>query len=663
MVAEELKIVIKADSKRAHKSLRGIEQQTQKTTKSMASMKKLLVRGLGFAAAAVSVGALTKAMRASVEAYGQQVTAERTLAGAIEATGENAEELLPRYKALASEIQSVTTVGDESTLALMQQAQSMGISSDKMEEATKGAIGLSKAFGIGTQQAIKGVANAMQGNFQTLQRYIPALRTTEDEGEKMAIVQKAMADGFKVAESEAGSAYGEIKQLSNSFGDLQEEIGESLSKGMQPFTSALKTLVENATNAVSAMNDLNEVTNTFTGVADKDAIAALGLEALEKTLESARARMETFYKRGTDGAIRQAEQIRNNVIPAIEEQIRAAQEEQGRAEARNKIIDKYNSMAENAKELAKQRAKEEEKIAQEMEKQRSIAQEMNKTAAEKREEIRKEYGRELELLNASSDKERERMRLEFERADALAAARKEYVKTGEEVQLINEYFDAKIENLMKEKELTQDQIDMENDLYLIRLNGSQEYIENLIRQEQLTENVKNATDQLTDAVANDLKNGFASSFAAMGEAAVNGEDVMKAFGKSVVFMFADMLKSIGQYLTMMAVAYGIALMWGKSASAIAGAAAAYTASGAVRAAAKNMRSGGIIQEEVVGTGQSTGKTYRIGESGPEKVTPMTGQSEGGGAGGDVYLDGEKVGKWLNRRMRSKRQLIPREAIV
>jgi len=46
----------------------------------------------------------------------------------------------------------------------------------------------------------------------------------------------------------------------------------------------------------------------------------------------------------------------------------------------------------------------------------------------------------------------------------------------------------------------------------------------------------------------------------------------------------------------------------------------------------------------------------------EPVSSEIGGGSGAG-GGDVYLDGEKVGKWLKHRMDRRQQLIPREAIV
>jgi len=70
----------------------------------------------------------------------------------------------------------------------------MGITTDTIEEATKGAIGLSKSLGIGTNAAMKALALSTQGNYQMLERYIPALRGANTESEKAAILSKAMTN-------------------------------------------------------------------------------------------------------------------------------------------------------------------------------------------------------------------------------------------------------------------------------------------------------------------------------------------------------------------------------------------------------------------------------------------------------------------------------------
>lgn len=262
-VADDLKVYLRAETRAAVRAMKKAQKQTDSLAGQLGHMAKTATRSFaGYVAAAASIGAVIKTMRESVELYGQQIQAEQKLGAAIRASGGDVDDLLPKYKDLASRIQAVTTEGDESTLALIQQAKSMGVADDKIEEATRGAIGLSKALGIGTQQAIRGVSNALNGEFTTLQRYIPALRTTEDESEKLAIVQKAMADGFEVAKAEADNGYGAMQQLGNSIGDLKEQTGRAITTAMHPFVESLTTWVTKLTEAETAANDLMDALRT-----------------------------------------------------------------------------------------------------------------------------------------------------------------------------------------------------------------------------------------------------------------------------------------------------------------------------------------------------------------------------------------------------------------
>jgi hypothetical protein len=197
---------------------------------------QLVVEGLKMAATA-----LINVTKQSVEAFKVQEQAEAKLAAQ---TGTNIKE----FKAFASEIQRVTTVGDETVLQMQQLVSSMGVANDKINETTKGAIGLSKAFGIDVNQAAKLAANAQMGNYDALSRVLPALRGVTDESEKAAIVQKAMADGFKIAEAEAATFSGKMTQLKNIQGDMLESVGRVVSVvGVG--------LVDSMKDGASAIND------------------------------------------------------------------------------------------------------------------------------------------------------------------------------------------------------------------------------------------------------------------------------------------------------------------------------------------------------------------------------------------------------------------------
>jgi hypothetical protein len=174
-----------------------------------------------------AIAALSKVARA----YSEQQAADSRLANAFGATGEEAEKLIKKWGDFATGIQRVTTLGDEEIMMLIALAKNMGVADSQLEEVTKGAIGLSKAFGMDLDSALKGVALAMQGEFTMLQRYIPALRSANTDTEKMAILQKAMASGFNQAKGELGTINGMWASFKGVVGDALQSVGKGLFGG------------------------------------------------------------------------------------------------------------------------------------------------------------------------------------------------------------------------------------------------------------------------------------------------------------------------------------------------------------------------------------------------------------------------------------------------
>jgi len=183
------------------------------------------------------------------KAWAGQEAANARLSASFQAVGEDGAEALKRFSAFASEIQKITTVGDEATMSLVALGRTMGIATENIEEATKGAIGLSKAFGIDLNTAMKMTALAYQGEYEMLGRYIPALRTATSEAEKAAIVQEAMANGFSIAQAEMGTISGQFSALKNTIGDAMEAAGEAIF-GDGGLTGALSRLREMITGMI-----------------------------------------------------------------------------------------------------------------------------------------------------------------------------------------------------------------------------------------------------------------------------------------------------------------------------------------------------------------------------------------------------------------------------
>ncbi|MCB5263005.1 MAG: hypothetical protein M0Q16_07960, partial [Candidatus Cloacimonetes bacterium] len=203
--------------------------------------------GLAMNAVVQGYGMLKAAMGGLISASNTQEMAEGRLTASLTQRGLATEQHISKLKAMASEVQGVTTVGDEASLELMNTAVNMGVGFDDLGESLEGAIGLSKAFsgaGLNMETAIKGIALAREGEFSQLQRYIPALRSAQTETEKMTILKEAMANGFELAKAEAETGAGALEQYKNAVGDLYELLGSLIKVVLIPLAQSLKKAVE-----------------------------------------------------------------------------------------------------------------------------------------------------------------------------------------------------------------------------------------------------------------------------------------------------------------------------------------------------------------------------------------------------------------------------------
>lgn len=312
------------------------------------------------AAGAGTVIGIVVAINDLTQAYKEQEQADVKLQAAIRATGGDVEQLTAQYKAYASEIQAVTTYGDEVVQNLIAQAKYMGVADDKVKEATEGAIGLAEAFGIDTNTALKGVANALEGNFSQLERYIPALRSASTEAEKHAILQKSMADGFQLAKDRGASATGQMTQLANAIGDTKEQFGEAIVTGIAPFVSKLLEIVTKGNEARQALKDLKEITEA--GVSDQpiDKLKSALIGAERRLTEITKA-YNTFIQ-GERIATKEMVANAQNLVSSIKDEIALRQKQD---ELRKKTAAMWAEYDKKEKERLEEAAKKAaEKTAQ-----------------------------------------------------------------------------------------------------------------------------------------------------------------------------------------------------------------------------------------------------------------------------------------------------------
>jgi len=273
------KVILDLVTSKFGKGLKDTEKKWKRWKKSIFSVKSAL--------GAIFLGAIARKVIAfgkdAVGAYEQQELAVQNLASALAMAGDKSRGSVEDMKAFASEIQNITTIGDETTLAIMKLGASMGKMTGKdLKQATVAAIGLSRALGINLESAMKYVARARQGEFTALGRYMPQLKELTTVQEKWNLVLGEGARGFGIARGEIEATTGKLKQWKNAWGDIKESYGKGIAEAFREAgTEIMKALTMS-----KAWNDqwgeflAMKVKEELLGIAEGFTYIAAGLRAI-----------------------------------------------------------------------------------------------------------------------------------------------------------------------------------------------------------------------------------------------------------------------------------------------------------------------------------------------------------------------------------------------
>ena len=263
----------------------------------------LSVTGIG---TALSLVGLKQFASNAMEAANKQIEAEtklRNALGNVEAiASQGTAEIERANKALletASNIQKIGVIGDEVTIAGMQQLASYQLTDKEITQLSNGMTDLlAKQKGLNATQEdavtiAKQIGKAMQGQTTSLER-AGVLFTEEekkaikvgDEQQRALIISQALERSVGGVNAElAKTPAGQIKQTQNAFGDMMEQIGKkllpikaeiykfageyipSIQKAALGLLDKLTPAVENALNYLRAhTDDIKAGIESFKGV-------------------------------------------------------------------------------------------------------------------------------------------------------------------------------------------------------------------------------------------------------------------------------------------------------------------------------------------------------------------------------------------------------------
>jgi len=226
---KEIKVKLTLDDKKMvnqlSKSLSKTEAQTKQATNNMATGWKNSMAAV--AAYTVALTAVVAGVSKVVKAYAEQEESEKKLESAMIASGFYTDKRIEQYKTLASALQKTSVFGDEAILKMMANLQTYGIKNEQvMKKATQATLDLATAKGIDLKAASDLLGKAFVGETGSLSRYGIIIEKGLDKSEKFdAVLQKLSETMGGMAKDATETINGQMKQLSNSFGDVEEKTG------------------------------------------------------------------------------------------------------------------------------------------------------------------------------------------------------------------------------------------------------------------------------------------------------------------------------------------------------------------------------------------------------------------------------------------------------
>ncbi len=179
-----------------------------------------------------------------IGAWGEEEAAGMKLHAALVANGRDVDSLEKDYLSFASAMQQVTTTGDETTIQMLQMAETFGLTGEAAKRAAKNAMALAANQGGSAQNYMRMAVMLEQGQTTLLTRVLPGIAGIKDPTEKAAKAQELLGKMFAVTQAEAGTYVGTVQQMKNAIGDLHEKIGKHIADALKPLYRWIKSIAE-----------------------------------------------------------------------------------------------------------------------------------------------------------------------------------------------------------------------------------------------------------------------------------------------------------------------------------------------------------------------------------------------------------------------------------
>lgn len=209
---------------------------------------------LAFAAMTTAVNFLTNSVKGSIEEFSKQEESLNKLGQALRTTGSYSESSVYTLNAYADNLEAISVYGGDAIATQLAFAKSLGITNEQAKDLVKAAANLSSTLGGSLEENVDKLGKTFSGSAGRLASYIPELKNLTKEQLQAGAAAEVINSKFSGAASNDLETYkGSVEALGNSFGKLQEELGESIVKSetFQNSMKGLKKTIDDANLAIA----------------------------------------------------------------------------------------------------------------------------------------------------------------------------------------------------------------------------------------------------------------------------------------------------------------------------------------------------------------------------------------------------------------------------
>lgn len=345
--------------------------------------------GVAAGAAVTVIKKANAAIKETTDLYKVQATAEKQLEVAAKNNPYLNDTSVIQLKNYASELQAVSTVGDEQLIPMMAQLAAAGRNQAEIQQIMSAALDVSASGMMSLDAAVTALNKTYSGTAGQLGNQISAIKTLTKEELQSGKAVEIIANQFKGMAKETAELTGTSEQLANAIGDYKELLGETFEGAFAPMRKWFTEVITKHNNAKKAAREhkkaVKEVYDENGEIKDDASESSLFTvwQNLKKETDEARQALIDYKKeQGFDSS-------------NIELWDTYAQEESAKVQR----LQKETNKAESAyRKVVKQRTEAEEKARQEAEAQAEIARQVaeENSRLERREKLRKEYSDSIE---------------------------------------------------------------------------------------------------------------------------------------------------------------------------------------------------------------------------------------------------------------------------